>query len=185
MTGEPLNRARLVEQLILHEGLRLRLYTDSRGKRTIGVGYNVTDRGVRALSRILMRSVTLKDLETYGLAHEECLLVLDADITQVEETVRARFPLYDRLNDPRKRAVLDFVFNLGIVGAAAFKHAIDALTHAIEQPRERIRRAFYYETAWHVMDSLYARQIDDGLAGKYGRADRVCELLISGEDFSR
>lgn len=183
--SEPLNRARLADQLILHEGLRLRMYTDSVGKATIGCGYNISDRGVAPLSRILMRSITLTELKTHGLHRDECLLVLDADITQFEDLVRARFPLYDRLNDPRKRAMIDFVFNLGIVGAGQFKKAIDALTHAVEQPRERIRRAFFHETAWHVMDSLYARQIDDGLGGKYGRADRVCQMLISGVDYSK
>jgi lysozyme len=185
MKPEPLNRPRLADQLILHEGLRLRLYLCTSGKWTIAVGYNVDDRGIGPLRQTLMRSVTVRELQVTGLSRDECLMVLDADITFFERQVRDRFPLYDRLNDPRKRAVIDFVFNLGTTRAAQFKRAIEALKLAIEEPDPRAQRAFFHETGWHVMDSLYARQVDDGLGGKYGRADRVCEMLVTGKDYTR
>lgn len=186
MTAPPsLNRARLADQLILHEGLRQRLYRCTSGKLTIGVGYNVDDRGIGPLREVLMRPVTLRELEVTGLSRDECLMVLDADITFFEHQVRDRFPLYDRLNDTRKRAVIDFVFNLGTSRAAMFKIAIEALTLAIEEPDPRAQRAFFHEVAWHAMDSLWARQVDDGLAGAYGRADRVADMMRTGLDYTR
>jgi lysozyme len=183
--GEPLNRQRLVEQLILHEGLRTRLYRCTSGKQTIGVGYNVDDRGVAPLSAALNRTVTAAELERQGLSRDESLQVLDADITSFEQQILKRFPLYERLNDPRKRAVFDFTFNIGTTRAAKFKMAIEALKLAIEAPDPRIQQAFFHETAWHAMDSLWARQVDDGLAGSYGRADRVAEMMRTGRDYRR
>lgn len=185
MTPQPLNRARLVDQLILHEGLRNRLYRCSSGKLTIGVGYNVDDRGVGPLRQVLRRSITVRELETSGLGRDEALLVLDADITFFEEQIRERIAAYELLNDPRKRAVIDFVFNLGTTRAAQFKSAIEALKLAVHEPDLRAQRAFFHEVAWHAMDSLWARQVDDGLAGTYGRADRVADMMRTGLDYTR
>ena len=39
------NEDRLVEQLVRHEGIRLKVYKDSLGIDTIGVGRNIEDRG--------------------------------------------------------------------------------------------------------------------------------------------
>jgi lysozyme len=182
---EPLNRERLIEQLILHEGLRPRLYRCTSGKLTIGVGYNVDDRGVGPLSETLGRAITVRELEVEGLSKDESLQILNADITRFEQQILKRFPLYARLNEPRKRAVLDFTFNIGTTRAAAFKKAIEALKLAIEAPDPRVQQAFFHETAWHAMDSLWARQVDDGLAGSYGRADRIADMMRTGLDYTR
>jgi len=40
------NRGKLIDQLILHEGLRLQVYQDHLGIDTIGVGRNLEDRGI-------------------------------------------------------------------------------------------------------------------------------------------
>lgn len=182
--AERLNRPRLFEQLILHEGLHLQLYRDPRGILTGGVGYNVQDRGVVPLQRALQRSVSLSELRRTGLTREDWLVVLDADVNSFEQEIRRRFPLYDQLvPEPRKRALVDVVFNLGTTRAAAFRRARVALELAILETDARRQQAFFYEVAWHAMDSLWARQVDDGLGGQYGRADRVCEMLITGTDY--
>ena len=38
---------RIKEQLVRHEGLRLKPYRSSAGKLTIGIGRNLDDRGIR------------------------------------------------------------------------------------------------------------------------------------------
>lgn len=40
--------AKLKRSLIIHEGLRTHPYTDTRGNITIGIGYNLTSRGIDA-----------------------------------------------------------------------------------------------------------------------------------------
>jgi len=185
MKAEPLNRPRLQDQLILHEALRLTPYRCTSGKLTIGVGYNVDDRGLAPLVKALGRPVTMAELQAGRFTRADALRVLDADITTFEQQIRAAFPLYDRLNDPRKRALVDFVFNIGVTRAKAFRKAIDALTRGITATDARVQQAFFWETAWHAMDSLWARQVDDGLAGTYGRADRVANMLGTGKDYTK
>ena len=41
-----MNLAELREQLVIHEGMRLKPYKDSVGKLTIGVGRNLDDVGI-------------------------------------------------------------------------------------------------------------------------------------------
>jgi hypothetical protein len=48
-----------------------------------------------------------------------------------------------------------------------------------------VQQAFFHETAWHAKDSLWARQVDDGLAGSYGRADRIADMMRTGLDYTR
>lgn len=182
--SEPLDQARMWEQLVLHEGLYLTPYKCPSGKWTILVGYNYEDRGLQHLSRALGRTVTLQGLRR-GLTRADAERQVAYDVAYFEVQVRARFPLYDRLNDPRKRAVIDFVFNLGTTRAASFRRARAALELALVETNARPQQAYYYETAWHAMDSLWSRQVDDGMGGTYGRADRLCEMLITGRDYVR
>lgn len=172
----------LTRQLVVHEGLRTTLYRCTSGKLTIGVGYNVDDRGLGDLSVALARTVTLDELQRRGLPERDCLTVLRADIARFESSIRAKFPLYDQLDDVRKRVVVDFVFNLGGAGASKFKSAIRFLTMAVAQTEAAFAEACYTAAAFHIADSVWARQVDDGLAGRKGRADRLVYMLRTGKD---
>lgn len=178
----PQDYAALEEQLIAHEGLRLKLYLCTSGRLTWGVGYNVTDRGLIPLQRALGRSVTMEDLRGGRLSREDALTVLRMDIPTFEAQIRERLANFDRLDAVRQRAIIDFVFNLGVVGAAAFKSAIAAGRLALQQSDARLTQACWDACAFHIMNSLWARQVDDGLAGKRGRADRVCHMIRTGVD---
>jgi lysozyme len=98
-------RRKLVDQLIIHEGLRLFPYTDSVGKITIGVGHNLTDLGIS---------------QTFAM------LLLEADVA---ETLRDCETLdwYGTLNSVRQRAIADLRFNLGLMGLLQFQHMIAAI----------------------------------------------------------
>lgn len=172
----------LRSQLVAHEGLRLRLYRCTSGKLTIGVGYNLDDRGVGPMSRALGREVSLNELERNGLTEADALRVLDADIHRFEEDVRARWINYAALDPVRRRAVIDFVFNLGIAGAAKFVSAIRFADMALATGDVGFRAACWTAVAFHIMDSVWARQVDDGLAGRRGRADRLAVMIRTGRD---
>jgi lysozyme len=98
-------RASLREQLIKHEGLRLRVYTDSLGILTIGVGRNVRDKGLTGM---------------------EALYLLDNDIDECEADLLT-FPWFVTLNAIRQRAVLDLRFNLGPTKLRQFKKFLGAM----------------------------------------------------------
>lgn len=97
----------LQDMLIRHEGLKLKPYTDTVGKLTIGVGRNLDDAGI-----------------TYG----EAMKMLDNDIARcMNECVHA-FPWFSDLNDERKAVLLNMCFNMGITKLLKFKKFLEAMS---------------------------------------------------------
>jgi lysozyme len=93
--------ARLAED----EGVSLFPYTDTAGKITIGVGRNLTDRGI---------------------SHDEAVYLLDHDI---DETVAdlSRFAWFGRLTSVRQLALLSLRFNLGATKFRGFRKMLACL----------------------------------------------------------
>jgi len=96
----------LREQLIRHEGVRLKPYRDSEGKLTIGVGRNLDD---------------------VGISREEALFLLDGDILQAQAGVIRYLPWSARLDRPRFEVLVNMAFNLGIKGLLGFPKFLIAL----------------------------------------------------------
>src|SRR3990167_270296 len=84
-------RRGLSDQLIRHEGLRLKLYSDSLGVPTIGVGRNLRDKGI---------------------SHAEAMLLLENDLDEVLVDLQT-FPWWAALDPVRQRVLVDLRFNLG------------------------------------------------------------------------
>ena len=103
MTAE--DRAKLQVQIMRHEGVRLKVYRDSLGIETIGVGRNLRDKGI---------------------THDEALFLLDNDL---DECIRdcATFPWFADLDPVRQRAIVDLRFNLGARGLRTFKRMLAAM----------------------------------------------------------
>ena len=92
------------EQLIRHEGLRLKLYCCTAGKLTIGVGRNLDD---------------------CGISKSEAMVLLDNDILRCEAELIEHLPaVYTGLNDNRKAVLVNMCFNLGISGLIRFKNTL-------------------------------------------------------------
>lgn len=96
----------LRSDLIRDEGLRLHPYTDSADKITLGVGRNLTDRGI---------------------AHDEAMTLLENDIAAVVADLNRELPWWTRLDEPRQRVLANMAFNLGIEKLLLFKHTLDAM----------------------------------------------------------
>lgn len=96
------DRHALWQQLIRHEGIRLKVYSDSVGVPTIGVGRNLKDKGI---------------------THAEAMILLEHDI---DECVRDchTFPWFDSLDSVRQRVIVNMRFNLGAVGLRKFKNTL-------------------------------------------------------------
>lgn len=83
---------KLQQQLIKHEGMKLKPYTDTMGKLTIGVGHNLTDDGLTA---------------------SQVLSILNDDITNTLSFLTKTCPWFGNLNDARQRAITDLTFDIG------------------------------------------------------------------------
>ena len=94
-------------QLVRHEGLRLKPYTDTVGKLTIGVGRNLTDKGISEATAYQM---------------------LDEDIDEAVADL-AIFPWFAGLDAVRQRVLVDMRFNLGPSRFRQFRQTLAAVAH--------------------------------------------------------
>src|SRR5690349_9640120 len=104
--GQGMNLNDLRDQLANDEGLRLFPYVDTAGKTSIGVGRNLTDKGI---------------------SHAEAMTLLDNDIAEVVTGLNAHIPWWTRLDDARQAAVANMCFNLGIAKFLLFRKMLDHL----------------------------------------------------------
>lgn len=104
--NSPVNLQRMQDQLIRHEGLRLKPYHCSVGKLTIGVGRNLDD---------------------MGITEDEAMTMLDNDINRVVKVLLQHITTFDQLNEIRKRVLVDMGFNLGITRLMRFRRMLAAL----------------------------------------------------------
>lgn len=97
------DQKRLIDQLTLHEGRKAKPYKDTVGKITIGVGRNLTDR---------------------GLSQDEIDYLLINDIVICENDLDRALPWWRELDDIRQRVMIDLCFNLGITKLLGFKNTL-------------------------------------------------------------
>lgn len=101
-----MNRTRLASQLNIDEGRKRRLYKDTVGKLTVGVGRNIEDRGLR---------------------DDEIDLMLQNDITEAADIARALIHDFNGLDDVRQEVMVNMAFNLGATRLGGFKKFIAAV----------------------------------------------------------
>lgn len=99
-------RAKLKSLLIKHEGYREKLYQDTVGCWTIGIGRNLSANGVYP---------------------SEIDLMVNHDIDWAYHELVNTYGWFMRLNDARQIALTDMVFNLGFKKFQKFDHMIIAL----------------------------------------------------------
>ena len=94
---------KLIEQLKIHEGVKLKPYKCSAGKLTIGVGKNIEDNGI-----------TLEEAE----------YLLQNDIVEARSQLLHAFPWMGDFNDARISAMINFTFNVGIGTVKKFENTL-------------------------------------------------------------
>ena len=127
--------------LIRHEGKRNLPYECSAGKITIGVGRN---------------------LEDMPLTDDEIMYLLRNDIARCETELN-RYPWFRMMDDARRDACINLVFNLGLTRFRQFKKMIKGF-----EDRD------YERAADELLDSRYSLQV-----GK--RAQELAEIIRTGK----
>lgn len=138
--GEKMKK--LIAQIKRHEGLRLKPYKCPADKLTIGYGRNIEDNGISEF---------------------EAEYLLNNDIRQTLEQIKAEFEFFDSLNEARQAVIVNMVFNLGLPRFKKFKKAIAA----IEQQN-------FLAASKEMLDSRWARQVSK-------RADELAEQMKQGQ----
>lgn len=97
-----MNRQRLMAQLNVDEGRRPRIYVDTVGKITAGVGRNLTDR---------------------AFSDDEIDLMLSNDINLVEKALDHYLPWWRQMTDARQNVLANMCF-MGIGSLLTFKNTL-------------------------------------------------------------
>jgi lysozyme len=98
-----MNILKLIDELSVDEGRKARIYVDTVGKITGGVGRNLSDR---------------------PFFEDEIDLMLKNDIKLVEADLDANLPWWRKMSDARQRALSNLCFNLGITRLLLFKNSL-------------------------------------------------------------
>ena len=139
-----MNIQRLSDQLIIHEGLELFCYECSASKQTIGVGRNIDPNN------------------GLGITEDAARYLLKNDINRVESELQAAYGWFSELDDVRKEAVVNMVFNLGLTRFNQFKATI-----------KHIENRDYELAGAEALNSRWAEQVGQ-------RAIDVANQLASG-----
>lgn len=96
---------RAEDELIKHEGMKLRLYKCPTGKWTIGVGRN---------------------LEDNGISEEEAIYLMRNDISRCRRELE-NLDWFNNLDKIRQDVLIELCFNMGLTRLLGFKKMIKAL----------------------------------------------------------
>lgn len=131
-----MNRDLLKKELLRDEGLRLKIYVDSEGVPTVGVGHN------------------LSDME---ITEPEALAYLEADIDRTVKDLDRELPWWRELDQVRQHVLLNMAFNMGVKerrkdgtirGLVTFTTTLAFVKHGM-----------YGEAAISMLQSLWAKQV--------------------------
>ena len=102
----PDSKQKLKTLLLEHEAYKQFVYSDSTGNLTIGVGRNLSARGI---------SIT------------EAIQLLEDDIIYFYSKLAHYVSFFDKLSDNRKIVLVDLCFNVGLNGFLKFTDMLQAL----------------------------------------------------------
>lgn len=159
----PQQIAALENMLILNEGLEPTAYTDTRGFRTVGVGFNL-DRGPDARADIAALGLNYDRVRagTQSITEPQARTLLRDDLNDAIGGARRFASNFDQLSFDRQAVLVDMCFNLGEDGLKEFK-----------QLRRAVERGDWTAAAAEMRDSRWYEQVGD-------RGPRMTEIMRTG-----
>ena len=155
-----MNIKEITDQLIRHEGLRLKPYHCPAGRLTIGVGRNLEDKGITEKEAVMLLENDV----------QECITDLkdifqdDPDTIDDPDTAADKENRFALLPESVQRVLVDMRFNLGYQGFRAFKKMIKA-----------VKQQDFHTAALEMKDSRWYHQVG-------ARAKRLTEMMQGQAD---
>lgn len=170
----PYDRARLEGELVRDEGERLRVYRCTADKRTIGVGRNLDDVGIRPAETRAM-GLTVAGCLAGGITRAHSRALLANDITACEADLDRELPWWRDLDPVRQRVLLNMCFNLGIGRRARPGKPARGLLAFERGTLKAVQERRWPDAAAGMLASLWADQVG-------ARAARLADLMLNGKD---
>lgn len=90
-------------------------------------------------------------------------VMLDEDIQWAMSELDSQFKWFEALDDARKCVLVDICYNIGLKGLLGFSNMLECIS-----------MGQYANASYHILDSLYARQVGE-------RAVRNAHIMKTGE----
>lgn len=154
------------KMLVNDEGVRNRVYWDSEGFPTVGIGHLILAQKTRDMGVINAALSKQVGRQTSGsITSEEIKQLFAEDLKKVQTDIVKNSrtgPVYIKMNRSRQMAMENMSFQMGVGGLAKFKNTLKAMEE------ERWQDAYR-----GLQDSLWARQTP-------GRSQRVSKIVLTG-----
>jgi len=102
-----------------NEGYRNQVYKDSKGKRTIGIGFNLEDKG----NQQFLKDSGIDINEIFSgrkLTDQEIIRMYNHSLAQAFNDAKQFDPNFSKRPEPVKKALVDMAFNLGLTKLNGF-----------------------------------------------------------------
>tara|TARA_R110002167_G_scaffold140867_1_gene328850 strand:- start:1368 stop:1919 length:552 start_codon:yes stop_codon:yes gene_type:complete len=140
----------IYDQLALHEGVEPSVYTDTKGKRTIGIGFNLDEPSNRKKAEAVGLNVQDMLSGKKTLSDKEIKLLYNESIKQATKDANAYLPKAGRQPPIVQKILIDMAFNLGRTKLNKFKNM-----------RSALMEGDYNKAADEMVDSLWYNQVGD------------------------
>lgn len=137
-----MNIEKLKEELIIDEGIRYKMYLDSEGKATIGIGHLVTKKDPE------FHYIADMTTKTITISKERASDLFKRDIEICLEDCRECFSNFDLMIEELQLIIANMMFNLGRTKFLGFKKFIEA-----------IKNENYKMAAREMLNSKWAKQV--------------------------
>jgi len=157
-------RNAMYPQIAKHEGVKKAVYTDSVGKPTIGIGFNLADPVNQEIlaKEGIDHNALIKGKQS--LSDEQIRSLYERSFINAYRDAKAFLPDLDKHPEAVQKAVIDMAFNMGRPTLMGFK-----------KTRKAFQDRNYQAAADEMLDSLWAEQVGDratSLANMVRRAKR-------------
>lgn len=137
----------LYKQIALHEGIKPSVYKDTKGKRTIGIGFNLDEPSNRKKAEAV--GLDVQDmLSGRTLSDKEIKMLYNESIKQAANDANAFLPRAGRQPPVVQKVLIDMAFNLGLTKLNKF-----------EKMREALLEGDYNKAADEMIDSKWYNQV--------------------------
>lgn len=99
-----MERPRLDAMVARHEGYRKHMYLCTKGKRTIGYGFNIDA----------------------GIPEDEARMLMHMRLEKIDKEYKKIFPWYKEMDEFRQDILIDMAYQMGVEGVCGFTNFIKA-----------------------------------------------------------
>lgn len=160
-------KQKLTELLKIDEGCELKVYIDSVGEPTIGIGRCLTTKGLSKDECDFLKlgtydkNAVIAKLEVRGITLNEAEYLLSNDIDYFTSELSKSLSFFNKLPEIAKIVLLNMCFNLGVNGLLKFKNTLSF-----------IEKGQYIAASKEMLNSNWKNQVGQ-------RAYRLSKMLES------